>query len=226
MALTGVVNAKKERMRINDVFRELEPAKRQIILNAAMDEFAQHGYEKASTNAIVREAGISKGMLFYYFNSKEQLFQDLVTHAYSSLRDTLLRPLDDMPSDFIERLRQLADRKLRTYMEHPHIIRFLGAVFLERDSGHLPPPLLEELNATYTLFRTKLYTEIDTSLFREDVPPEHSIQLIRWCLEGYEREMEALMSQQGMLREPTAYEPLFQEYYGYLDSLKLVFYRK
>jgi len=212
-------------MRINEVFRELEPAKRQTILNAAMDAFAQHGYEKASTNAIVREAGISKGMLFYYFGSKEQLFQDLAAYAYDTVRDALLKPLDGMDGDFIGRLRQLAERKLRIYAENPHIIRFLGAIFLERNSGHLPPPLLEELNAAYALSRAKLYADIDTSLFREDVPPEHCIQLIRWCLEGYEKEMEALMAQQGMLREPGAYTPLFRAYYGYLDSLRLVFYR-
>jgi len=212
-------------MRINDVFRELEPAKRQAILDAAMDEFAENGYEKASTNRIVRGAGISKGMLFYYFNSKEELFQDLVAHAYAVVRKDLLQPLDGMSGDFIERLRQLAERKLRTYAENPHIIRFLGAIFLERNSGHLPPPLLEELNAAYALSRTKLYADIDTSLFRADVPPEHCIQLIRWCLEGYEREMEALIAQQGMSQDPGVYTPLFGDYYGYLDSLKMVFYQ-
>ncbi|MCL2812586.1 MAG: TetR/AcrR family transcriptional regulator [Clostridia bacterium] len=213
-------------MRINDTFRELEPAKRLTILNAAMDEFAQHGYEKASTNAIVREAGISKGLLFYYFHSKEELYHDLLAHAYDTLKDSLMLAFDSADGDFIARLRRAAERKLRTYIEHPHIVRFLGAVFLERNSGHLPPAMLENLNNTYTTFRAQLYANIDTSLFRDDVPPEHCIQLIRWCMEGYEKEMEAMMSRHGMPQEPGAYTPLFEAYYGYLDSLKQVFYRK
>jgi len=213
-------------MRINDAFRELEPAKQQTILNAAMDAFAQHGYEKASTNAIVREAGISKGMLFYYFNSKEELYHDLLAYAYAALKDSMMLEFDGAAGDFIARLRRAAERKLRTYIEYPHIVRFLGTVFLERDSGHLPPAMLQELNNTYANFRTQLYADIDTSLFRDDVPPEHSIQLIRWCMEGYEKEMEAMMARQGMSREPGAYTPLFEAYYGYLDSLKQVFYHK
>ena len=51
-------------------FNSLDEEKRQKILDAALMEFAEHGYEKASTNRIVKEAGIGKGMLFYYFKSK------------------------------------------------------------------------------------------------------------------------------------------------------------
>src|SRR5690554_2151180 len=44
------------------------------IINAALKEFARSGYEKASTNEIVQEAGIAKGSLFNYFNNKKELY--------------------------------------------------------------------------------------------------------------------------------------------------------
>ncbi|MGK7378723.1 TetR/AcrR family transcriptional regulator [Planococcus sp. 1R117A] len=54
-------------------FKNLENKKKQTILNAALQEFAENGYQQASTNRIVKNAGIGKGMLFYYLESKRQL---------------------------------------------------------------------------------------------------------------------------------------------------------
>ena len=54
-------------------FQSLETEKRERIINAALKEFAKNGYDKASTNDIVKEAEISKGSLFNYFNSKNEI---------------------------------------------------------------------------------------------------------------------------------------------------------
>ena len=47
---------------------------REQIIQAALDEFGNQGYENASTNRICRQAGVSKGLLFHYFPVKEDLF--------------------------------------------------------------------------------------------------------------------------------------------------------
>ncbi len=54
-------------------FQGLEQEKRERILNAGYQIFGKHGYRKASTADIAREAGISKAILFYYFASKREL---------------------------------------------------------------------------------------------------------------------------------------------------------
>ncbi|NMC12710.1 MAG: TetR/AcrR family transcriptional regulator [Chloroflexi bacterium] len=64
-------------MPIKDFLR-LPEAKQDEILNAALKEFSFYGYDLASTNRIVAEAGISKGVLFKYFNNKESLFLFLI----------------------------------------------------------------------------------------------------------------------------------------------------
>lgn len=50
---------------------ELIPQKRDAILNAALKEFSSQGYDKASTNIIAKEAGISKALMFHYVSSKQ-----------------------------------------------------------------------------------------------------------------------------------------------------------
>ena len=52
----------------------MEPEKRERIINAAINEFTKKGYRNASTNEIVKEAGISKGLIFHYFKNKKQLY--------------------------------------------------------------------------------------------------------------------------------------------------------
>ncbi len=51
------------------------------VVRAALKEFAEKGYEKASINTIIKESGISKGTFYYHFLGKEELFLYLVQKA-------------------------------------------------------------------------------------------------------------------------------------------------
>ncbi|MGV1098836.1 TetR/AcrR family transcriptional regulator [Thiovibrio sp. JS02] len=55
-------------------FRNLPPEKQENILRAAVAEFAELGYQRASVNSIVKRLGIAKGSLYQYFDNKEALF--------------------------------------------------------------------------------------------------------------------------------------------------------
>mgnify|MGYP001006429114 FL=1 len=54
----------------------IDEQKRQRVIRASIEEFAK-GYEVASTNEIVRKAGISKGLLFHYFGNKKNLYMSV-----------------------------------------------------------------------------------------------------------------------------------------------------
>ena len=51
------------------------------MINAALKVFAKNGYKHASTDDIVKEAGISKGLLFHYFVSKMGLYSFLLDYS-------------------------------------------------------------------------------------------------------------------------------------------------
>lgn len=59
-------------------FDKLPADQQQVILRAALDEFAAHGFSAASLNRIIDAAGISKGSLYYYFDDKEELYAHVV----------------------------------------------------------------------------------------------------------------------------------------------------
>jgi AcrR family transcriptional regulator len=53
-------------------------AKRQAILDAALDEFAANGFAAARMDDVAERAGVAKGTIYLYFKDKEALFQELV----------------------------------------------------------------------------------------------------------------------------------------------------
>jgi TetR/AcrR family transcriptional regulator len=67
---------------------------RAAILQAAAQEFAQHGIAGARTDAIAREARVNKALLYYYFEDKETLYGAVLEDAFSGLKSTVFRVLD------------------------------------------------------------------------------------------------------------------------------------
>ena len=68
-------------------FHKLDPSQQERILDAALAEFAAHGFGEASLNRIIDAAGISKGSMYYYFDSKDDLYAHVI-------RDRLARLLE------------------------------------------------------------------------------------------------------------------------------------
>jgi TetR/AcrR family transcriptional regulator len=58
-------------------------ARRTRILEAARKEFGLKGFAGARVEAIARRAGVNKGLIFYYFESKEGLFRALAEERFS-----------------------------------------------------------------------------------------------------------------------------------------------
>lgn len=70
-----------------------DPAKREQILDGAWRVFKQKGFDAASMNDITREAAVSKGTIYVYFENKDELFAALIDRHRAefalSMRDIL-----------------------------------------------------------------------------------------------------------------------------------------
>ena len=66
---------------MNEKFFDLKKEKQDRMINASLKVFAMNGYAHASTDDIVREAGISKGLLFHYFVSKLGLYSFIYDYS-------------------------------------------------------------------------------------------------------------------------------------------------
>lgn len=71
---------------MNEKFWDMKKEKQDRIMNAAIGVFATQGYGHASTDEIVKRAGISKGLLFHYFISKQGLYDFLYDYFSRFMR--------------------------------------------------------------------------------------------------------------------------------------------
>ena len=208
-----------------DSFHSLESEKKERIINAALDEIAKKGFKKASTNAIVKQAGISKGMLFYYFGSKEELFDFLCEYTIEFAKQEFMGKFSNQlkTRDFIERCKTLAELKNHALSNHPKIIKFYESFFIPGNEAYFSK-YSDTIQEVQLAVRGGLYNDIDYSLFREGVEPEKTLTYIRWLNERYEKELtDQLINEGGMLRENV--DAAFDDYYGFLADLKKVFYK-
>ena len=87
--------------------------KRGQILNGARQVFLAHGFDGASMGEIAKVAGVSKGTLYVYFDSKEALFEALTLEEKKGLAEVLFK-LDSEDPD----VKAVLTRLGRTYLEH------------------------------------------------------------------------------------------------------------
>jgi AcrR family transcriptional regulator len=71
--------------------RTPRPGARDALLDAARDEFARHGLERARVEDISRRAGVSKGAFYLHFATKEDAFREIVSRFLGALEDHALR---------------------------------------------------------------------------------------------------------------------------------------
>lgn len=74
--------------------RTARPGARDALLDAARDEFARNGLERARVEDISRRAGISKGAFYLHFATKEAAFREIVSRFLGALEDHALRRVE------------------------------------------------------------------------------------------------------------------------------------
>ena len=67
---------------------------RQRLLDAALRIFASNGFERATIDEIVREAGFSKGAFYVHFESKEDLFWEIFRQRIEARKETLWQAIE------------------------------------------------------------------------------------------------------------------------------------
>jgi len=165
-------------------FEKLDESKKERILNAALAEFARNGYRKASTNEIVKEAGISKGILFHYFKDKLNLYRYLYDYAIQTLMNDLYGKLSSESPDFIERIMEITRAKGQLVLKHPELFRFIETAYLD-DAEEARSYMDERTALLLKEAQDKMLSGIDMSRFKEGIDIPMAMQIITWTFDGY-----------------------------------------
>jgi len=164
-------------------FKKLPAVERKNILDACIEEFGKKGYERASTNVIVKNAGIPKGTLFYYFGNKKQLFLYLVDYAVERYIEYVNTYFDDLPQDVFDRLIYMVDIRMRFAVHSLELYRFFFRTLL-----NIPDVLKKDMQKRFKKYsegnQSLMRSGLDTSRLREDVSVEQVVKLVNYTMEG------------------------------------------
>lgn len=200
----------------------IDSEKEDRIIRAATRVFAENGYEKASTNAIVKEAKISKGILFHYFNSKKELYVSLYEHLTDLFTEKIYEELDWDEHDIFVTIRSVTLIKFELFSVYPDLINFLTSAFSEE-----APEVKGEIEKYKTRmvessFAT-LFSNIDTSKFKEGIDVNKSIQVIYWTFEGMANQQQQKAKSRSVAE--INQEEVLAEIDAYIELLKISFYK-
>ena len=113
---------------MNEKFFDLKKEKQDRMINAALKIFALNSYKHASTDDIVKEAGISKGLLFHYFGSKLGLYTFIYDYSVRYMNLELSTGVSAKETDFYRLLLQIETAKLQVLKNYPYMQQFLNSV--------------------------------------------------------------------------------------------------
>ncbi|MBQ3891111.1 MAG: TetR/AcrR family transcriptional regulator [Lachnospiraceae bacterium] len=111
---------------MNAKFFDLKQEKQDRMVNAALKIFALNGYSHASTDDIVKEAHISKGLLFHYFDSKIGVYSFIYDYSVRFISLELSSAIDPNETSYFEILRQMEAAKMQVLKSYPYMFMFLN----------------------------------------------------------------------------------------------------
>jgi TetR/AcrR family transcriptional regulator len=164
---------------MKSIFYKLPEAKRERIVKACLAEFGAHDYEKAALDRIVEAADISKGGLYEYISSKEELYLFIVDLSYSQLYDYLHARLDKagttLPDDLLDRFAVVSRAAIDFYIDNPEMIGIIVK------TTHIDErELADKLDAIFDQHFAGIFNSAgETNLA---FPKTRVIELLKWIL--------------------------------------------
>lgn len=148
------------------------------ILEAAVAEFAEHSFSGARIDRISSRAKTVDRMLYYYFGSKERLYQAVLEHVYARLISAQ-RDFDVDANDPVQGMRQLVRHSWEHYLHHPDLVRLvvtenlLRAKYFKRSPQirRTVMPLVERIKEVLSAGQRK-------GVFRADADPQQMLMTV------------------------------------------------
>lgn len=199
---------------MNSRFFDLKKDKQDRMINAALKIFALRGYRHASTDDIVKEAAISKGLLFHYFESKLGVYNFVYDYSVRYMNLELRSAVDSNEKDLFEVLKQIEHARMKAMRGYPYMQLFLNRSMSEDVSEALLA--VEEKRSLLTETASAIESQIDYQLLPPGIDGEKLRKMLDFTIKG-------LMAER-FLDTSFQSEMLYKEVCDYLDMMKRIVY--
>ena len=200
---------------MNGKFFDLKKEKQDRMINAALKVFGMQGYRHASTDEIVKEADISKGLLFHYFGSKLGLYTFVYDYSVRFMTLELKACINPLTTELFELMKQMEQGKMHAMRAYPYMQQFLNRSMTEDVSEALLA--VEEKRNLWLDSCARWYSQIDMSRLPQGVEGPKLYKMMELTIKG-------LMTEKF---ENHSFQPemLYEEICSYLNMMKRIVYR-
>lgn len=197
---------------MNDKFFDLKKEKQDRMINAALKVFALRGYRHASTDDIVREASISKGLLFHYFENKLGVYEFIYEYSVRYTMLELSTVVKESTTDMFELMKQVEQARMNTMKGYPYMQMFINRVETE-DVGEALMSVYEKKQILEETYDT-IWSSVDFDALQPGVDGVKVRKMLDLTLKG-------IMSQRFM---DSSFQPemLYDEIIEYIDMMKKI----
>jgi len=169
---------------MTEIFNKLDEDKRLAIINSGLEIFSIYGFQKSSTDLIASKAGISKGLLFYYFKNKLSYFEYLFEYSQKMISSSIDMDTCRKTRDFFEVLECVIDQKYKLLTKYPHILNFIVVAYWSNDKRITD--IVNNKVISYDNFNIYEYLDnIDKSKFKNEEDIHKVIEMLSLMLDGY-----------------------------------------
>jgi len=154
------------------------------MINSAIKVFALNGYDKASTDVIIKEAAISKGLLFHYFGSKCNLYKFVSEYCVRYLEMEMATGISESEKNLFDRVILAEKVKLKMLEQYPYADLFIISMGAEgaADARDIGKKWYAKAISDYR----KIVTEgADEALLRGALSKNTAMDIVQLCMEGY-----------------------------------------
>ena len=203
---------------MNEKFYELPKEKQLRIINAGFEVFGKNEYKKASTEQIADRAGISKGLLFYYFHNKKALYLFLYECAEKLATESVVDSHFGEITDFFELCTYSASKKYVLLQKSPHIMEFTMRAFYSQKED-VSDEMNRKMQTATAEMHAAYFKNIDFFKFKDGVNPQDVIQMLTWMADGFLHEKQ---------RTETSFDldELMKKYDAWADMFKKMSYKE
>jgi TetR/AcrR family transcriptional regulator, fatty acid metabolism regulator protein len=155
--------------------------KRRQILDAAIRVFARQGFHSARVSDIAEEAGVAYGLVYHYFDSKDQMLNELFTERWALLL-AAIREADSELESPREKLGAAAGFIIESYRHDPELMKVI-IVEVTRAANSFGRTHLPEIRQAYDAIAKIVADAQADGEFRTDVSSEFAAMLFYGAIE-------------------------------------------
>jgi TetR/AcrR family transcriptional regulator, fatty acid metabolism regulator protein len=157
------------------------PDKRRAILDAAITVFARQGFHSARVSDVAAEAGVAYGLVYHYFDSKDQMLNELFSERWALLLEAS-REMRQSPAPPRDKLAGIASFIIESYRHEPELMKVI-IVEVTRAANSFGQTHLAEIRQAYDLIAEIVSDAQSAGEFRDDVDPSFAAMLFYGAIE-------------------------------------------